>query len=213
LTTHETVATHETETSWKADNLISEFSFRLSDTLTDKRSDEPTERTRAAVASNAEEYRSRIAKRLRAVKARAAVVERYPVKSDLLDASANKSSDKPKTDTRAAVASNAEEYRSRIAKRLRAVKGRMCGGKATEEQIADRLEADVSTKRSDEPTERTRAAVASNAEEYRSRIAKRLRAVKAVSSREWHPVDKPILEDTLTSKIDPIERTRVAVAN
>jgi len=36
----------------------------------------------------------------------------------------------------------------------------MCGGKATEEQIADRLEADVSTKRSDEPTERTRAAVA-----------------------------------------------------
>ena len=122
MTTHETVATHETETSWKADNLISEFSFRLSDTLTDKRSDEPTERTRAAVASNAEEYRSRIAKRLRAVKARAAVVERYPVKSDLLDASANKSSDKPKTDTRAAVASNAEEYRSRIAKRERAVK-------------------------------------------------------------------------------------------
>jgi len=123
-----------------------------------------------------------------------------------------KLSDEPTERTRAAVASNAEEYRSRIAKRLRAVKGRMCGGKATEEQIADRLEADVSTKRSDEPTERTRAAVASNAEEYRSRIAKRLRAVKAVSSREWHPVDKPILEDTLTSKIDPTERTRAAVA-
>jgi len=33
------------------------------------------------------------------------------------------------------------------------IEGRMCGGKATEEQIADRLEADVSTKRSHEPAE------------------------------------------------------------
>ena len=82
----------------------------------------------------------------------------------------------------------------------------MCGGKATEEQIADRLSADASDKRSDEPKTDTRAAVASNAEEYRSRIAKRLRAVKAVSSREWHPVDKPILEDTLTSKIGRVRR-------
>ena len=85
----------------------------------------------------------------------------------------------------------------------------MCGGKATEEQIADRLSADASDKRSDEPKTDTRAAVASNAEEYRSRIAKRERAVKAINTR-WE--NDGYLSDNVTDKNDK-QDTRAAVAN
>jgi len=55
-------------------------------------------------------------------------------------------------------------------------------------------------------------AVAFSVQTRRTEIAKRQRAVKAVSSREWHPVDNPILEDNVTTKIEPTERTRAAVA-
>ena len=67
----------------------------------------------------------------------------------------------------------------------------------------------MSTKLSDEPTERTRAAVASNAEEYRSRIAKRERAVKAINTR-WE--NDGYLSDNVTDKNDK-QDTRAAVAN
>jgi len=132
---------------------------RLEADVSTKRSDEPTERTRAAVASNAEEYRSRIAKRLRAVKGGLTGGIGRP-KNSLSDASADKLSDEPKTDTRAAVASNAEEYRSRIAKRQRAVAGYSAVVRDEETGKFNRLSADASDKRSDEPKTDTRAAVA-----------------------------------------------------
>ena len=49
--------------------------------------------------------------------------------------------------------------RAAVAKRERAAKARLCGGKATEEQIADRLSVTLSDKRSDQKQD-TRAAVA-----------------------------------------------------
>lgn len=73
-----------------------------------------------AVASNAEEYRSRIAKRLRAVKGGLTGGIGRP-KNSLLDASANKLSDEPKTGTRVAVA---KEYgvSERELKEMRTIK-------------------------------------------------------------------------------------------
>jgi N6-adenosine-specific RNA methylase IME4 len=62
-----------------------------------------------------------------------------------------------KPDQLVAVAYVVQMLRSEIAKRLRAVKGGLTGGIG---RPKNSLEADVSTKLSDEPTERTRAAVA-----------------------------------------------------
>jgi len=50
-----------------------------------------------------------------------------------------------------------ERTRAAVAKRERAAKARLCGGKATEEQIADRLSVTLSDKRSDHKQD-TRAA-------------------------------------------------------
>lgn len=58
-----------------------------------------------------------------------------------------------------AVAFSVQVRRTEAAKRERAAKARLCGGKATEEQIADRLSVTLSDKRSDQKQD-TRAAVA-----------------------------------------------------
>lgn len=93
------------------------------------------------------------------------------------------------------------------AKRLRAVKGRMCGGKATEEQIADRLEADVSTKRSDEPTERTRAAdacrdvlVLYTVAELTTEVRE---GVRLGGGGVWHQVAAQVLREHLARRSGP----------
>jgi len=177
---------------------------RLSDNVTDKRSQPSENRLEANVTSKrsqpsenslednaasklsepSERTRAAVAKRERAINANPLGSNQYR-KVDLeADVSGKTTS---KQDTRAAVA-----------KRERAAKARLCGGKATEEQIADRLSVTLSDKRSDQKQD-TRAAV-----------AKRERAVKGgLMGGVGRP--KNSLSDNVTDKLEK-QDTRAADA-